>query len=318
MSHHRRVLHRLAALAPIVVVACGPAGSVPAASPTAPPTAVLWALVADSRLLRSLDRGTTWEERPLPRSPDDPRQPAGGNPVVSFVDDRDGWLLTRGSPATQCMSQAFAVWHTADAGATWERRYDSGVRSARCKEGLTFADGSRGWIATGHANGPPVVLRTADGGRTWTESRPLPDPPGFVGSGAGFVLAPGSVRVLAAALLVDAVGPSSGLIRRHVFRSTDGGASWTYAAGAPAADTPVAFVTATRWLQLAAPGQSMETADGGASWHASDARYAQAAPIAPVATFADADVGYATVRGGIQRTTDGGLHWSRIETPGTS
>ncbi len=28
-------------------------------------------------------------------------------------------------------------------------------------------------------------------------------------------------------------------------------------------------------------------------------------------------VGYATVRGGLQRTLDGGIHWSSLHTPGT-
>jgi len=46
--------------------------------------------------------------------------------------------------------------------------------------------------------------------------------------------------------------------------------------------------------------------------------YSQAAPIAPQIVFGDAMVGYATVRGEIQRTTDGGAHWTKIKTPGTA
>jgi photosystem II stability/assembly factor-like uncharacterized protein len=61
----------------------------------------------------------------------------------------------------------------------------------------------------------------------------------------------------------------------------------------------------------------METTDGGASWHAYTSDYSQAAPIAPEVVFGDANVGYATVRGEIQRTTDGGARWSKIKTPGT-
>ncbi len=37
----------------------------------------------------------------------------------------------------------------------------------------------------------------------------------------------------------------------------------------------------------------------------------------PFVVFGDAEVGYATVRGSIQRTVDGGAHWERIDTPGT-
>ena len=46
--------------------------------------------------------------------------------------------------------------------------------------------------------------------------------------------------------------------------------------------------------------------------------YAQAAPIPPTITFGSAQVGYATVRGAIQQTLDGGATWSAIATPGTS
>jgi hypothetical protein len=43
--------------------------------------------------------------------------------------------------------------------------------------------------------------------------------------------------------------------------------------------------------------------------------YSQAAAIPPVVIFADPMVGYATVRGSIQRTGDGGAHWTLLRTP---
>jgi len=79
----------------------------------------------------------------------------------------------------------------------------------------------------------------------------------------------------------------------------------------------VAFVTESRWLQVILPGQSVETTDAGRSWHAYASDYGQAAPVSPQVVFGDASVGYATVRGSIQRTEDGGLHWKYIKTPGT-
>ena len=79
----------------------------------------------------------------------------------------------------------------------------------------------------------------------------------------------------------------------------------------------MALVTATRWLFIGPPGKSQETTDAGATWHAFTTDYSQGAPLAPLVYFADAEVGYATVRGSIQRTVDGGAHWELIETPGT-
>jgi photosystem II stability/assembly factor-like uncharacterized protein len=61
----------------------------------------------------------------------------------------------------------------------------------------------------------------------------------------------------------------------------------------------------------------VETTDAGKTWHPYPADYTQAAGVAPDVVFADPLVGYATVRGGITRTVDGGSHWTAIETPGT-
>ena len=107
----------------------------------------------------------------------------------------------------------------------------------------------------------------------------------------------------------------SGKSAQYVYRSTDGGTTWGYSSSVPDDGGAVAFVTASRWLQITVP-TSKETTDGGASWHPFTTDYSQAAPIAPSIVFGDAQTGYATVRGAIQRTTDGGVHWTYIGTPG--
>src|SRR4029077_4824608 len=101
------------------------------------------------------------------------------------------------------------------------------------------------------------------------------------------------------------------------FSSTDGGATWTYLARADEQGGMVGFVTASRWLKLIGPGMSVETTDAGASWHPYASDFSQAGPVAPQFVYVDSLVGYGTVRGGITRTLDGGLHWTAIETPGT-
>jgi photosystem II stability/assembly factor-like uncharacterized protein len=106
-------------------------------------------------------------------------------------------------------------------------------------------------------------------------------------------------------------------IHEFVFRSSDGGANWAYLASAKDSNNQVDFVTALRWLELIAPGQSVETTDAGASWHLYASDYSQAAPIAADFVFADSQIGYGTVRGEIARTVDGGLHWVQIKSPGT-
>lgn len=274
---------------------------------SAPSASVVWVLVAGTRLFRSSDHGDLWGERPLPPQP--------RNAQIAFIDDHEGWVAMPGSPATQCQAESLRLWHTADAGATWQRLAAAGVDPAQCTDQLAFVDARHGFLEAFDLNRAPTLFRTADGGASWTAGRPLPDPPGFASPPGGSTLRAGRVRAFGALLLLEAFGQGAGGGHHYAFRSADGGASWSYLATAPDPVSGIAFVTATRWLQVSLP--SWETSDGGLSWHAYATDYRQAAPIAPEVTFADAAVGYATVRGLLQRTLDGGAHWSAIRTPGT-
>lgn len=288
----------------------------------APSTSVVWVLVGDlnGRLFRSADRGDTWRESALP-----PVAPV----VYSFTDDREGWAMVptggccvappRGS---QCGAPV-TLSHTTDGGTTWQEIVPTGLAPpGPCKSTIRFADAQRGFIAAYDPSGSPVVYRSADGGRSWTASSRLPDPPGFATRAAqGPILRVGRIGTFGATVLLTAFpsDPGTGTISgtNYVYRSTDGGATWTYATTAPNSTQDVAFVTTARWLQISSPGDSKETTDGGLTWHAFATEYQQAAPIAATVTFGDAQVGYATVRGQIMRTVDGGVHWILIRTPGT-
>lgn len=267
----------------------------------------IWALVAGTRLFRSEDRGQTWQEAALP--------PRFGH-SVAFISGTDGWGLVAAPPATQCQAQQVTLWRTTDGATTWRQLAASGLAAARCKSDLAFADADYGYLVASDVNAAPTVYRSADGGSTWASSAPIADPPGFTTSPGGNGLGPiGLYPFQAIVLLVVARDRQQG--QRYVFRSTDGGKSWGYAATVPGAADAFAPITATRWLRLGAAGASFETTDAGASWHAFTTDYRQAAPVAPVMVFADAQTGYATVRGAIQRTVDGGATWTPIRTPGT-
>jgi photosystem II stability/assembly factor-like uncharacterized protein len=340
------ILFSACSAAPAAVPSPMPSATVAAASPTATPAAttaaptttpaptasptliplpssaqidatgsVVWTLVADTRLFRSTDRGDTWQERPMP-----PSLPI----VFSFIDDHEGWaLVPQGGgvpppPGGACTAPSVTLQHTSDAGATWQQLAPTGLAAGPCKVTLRFADAQHGYVSAFDPNGSPVVYRSADGGRTWSASRALADPPGFTTkTGGGTTLAVGRVGSFGTTLLVTAspTNPTTGAI--YVYRSTDDGATWAYTSKAPNQQELIAFVTATRWLQISSPGNSKETTDGGATWHAFTTDYQQAAPVAPAITFGDAQVGYATVRGSIKRTVDGGAHWTSIRTPGT-
>lgn len=269
--------------------------------------------MVDQYLYRSIDRGATWQQRPLP-----PNAAIGfPRPEISFVSDQEGWLATGGSPETQCNAEVVGIWHTTDAGTTWQSLGTKGVSDSQCKGELSFVDANRGFLDGFDPNRAPVIYHSTDGGRSWVAGKPLPDPPGFRSQGGGFTLQPGLVRAFGSTLLVSASMNNSAGNVNFVFRSTDGGARWTYMASAKDPNNEVDFVTATRWLELIAPGQSVETTEAGASWHRYASDYSQAAPIAADFVFADSQVGYGTVRGEITKTVDGGLHWVQVKSPGT-
>ena len=313
----------------LVLTACGsqpnagpsptgkPAGSssaTPIALPSfaqvvAPSGTVVWALVAGTRLFRSEDRGATWVERALP--------PGTANIEIAFADGSNGILLNGGSPSTQCQAQSAEIWKTADGAASWQKIAATGIADGMCKSGISSGDVARALFTAWSPNAAPVTYRTADGGQTWKASTPLPDPPGFTTQTAGGALRPGRPHVFGSLVLVDAVGPANGQTTRYVFRSTDGGATFAYASTIPSAEGAVVIVTGTRWLVIATPTSSVETTDAGATWHKFTTDYSQAAPIAGTFAFGHVDIGYGTVRGAIQRTIDGGAHWTTIKTPGT-
>ncbi|MDP9281246.1 MAG: hypothetical protein M3P38_04030 [Chloroflexota bacterium] len=276
---------------------------------SAPSGDVVWMFVGGTRLFRSLDRGNTWAERGLP---------AGARSgEVTFASDRDGLFV---QTSGQCAAQQLSIWATHDGASTWELIAAQGIADARCKSRPSLIDSQHAFLVASDdtaAPGAPAIYASADGGRTWTVSRALPNPTGFKITGPGDALLPGLVRGFGSTLLLDVFGQQTGAGAQFAYRSVDGGASWTYASTAPITQPRIAFVTANRWLQISSPNDSPETTDGGATWHAYTTDYQQAAGVAPQIVFGDANVGYATVRGALQRTVDGGAHWTSLRTPGT-
>jgi photosystem II stability/assembly factor-like uncharacterized protein len=286
---------------------------------SAPTDTVVWAEVGGRLLYVSSDRGVTWKQRFLP--------PPGSFPLpeISFVSESEGWLLSTTVLTAQCEGQSVVLWHSTDGAHTWQAASATGISQQRCKSSVSFADAHRGFLAAWNLADQPIIYRTNDGGATWGPSIPLPDPPGFATKPGGFTLHPGRVTTYGATLLVAATGVSFPAVgtppvypaRTYVYRSSDGGASWSFSATAPDGGDPVAFVSPTRWLQLKGPGHADETLDGGVTWHTFSSEYTQATPQAPYVTFASDTVGYATVQGTLERTLDGGAHWIPMPMPGT-
>jgi photosystem II stability/assembly factor-like uncharacterized protein len=268
---------------------------------------VVWAFIPhDNVLFVSTDQGIQWEQRSLPVE-------SGQWPSVSLISATEGWLMAGGSPETQCNAQQASLWHTRDGARTWQMLATRGIAGAQCKENVSFSDARHGFLDAWDDNHRPIIFHTADGGLTWSGTA-LPDPHGFVSEGGGFTLRAGFVKSLGGAALVLASGMNARTeaLGAYVFRSEDGGVTWTSTQSLVPSQGNVAFVTATRWLT---DNCSQETTDAGRTWHSFETDYIDAAGVASDFTFADAQVGYGTVRGDFHRTSDGGAHWAMSPTP---
>lgn len=287
---------------------------------SAPSTYVVWALVGGSRLFLSTNLGKSWTERLWPAYGG-----GGGYPEISFADDLHGYALFPGVPGTQCLQSGAQLWQTTDGAKSWRVVTNVSDQSAgphaltfdQCKDLVYFTSATDGLVAGHDTIRRPIISRTSDSGATWSQTT-LPDPPGYVTNGGGNALQVVSIQAFGGTILAVAIAPGVGTEAKFIFESHDGGSSWAFVrqmAGNP--DQPLALVTTTRWLVIGNDGNGQETLDAGKTWHAFTCNYNDAAGVASTFVFADANVGYGTVRGGIQLTGDGGKLWVRLHTPGT-
>ena len=270
---------------------------------------VVWALVDHLHLHRSTDAGDHWQQPPMPAQ-------LGVRPVVTFLDDHEGWLLAPGSPTTQCGQEDAAVWHTTDAGSTWQQLAVHGPAPSQCTNGIWFFDSKHGFLSAWDQNHRPTVYRTADGGNSWAATT-LQDPAYFQSAPGGFTLQVDWMKQFGSTLYLEAFGsqdrPGIPHDNQFVLKSTDGGASWTYVTKVPSRE--VVLVSEMRWLDFTAQGQAMESLNGGQQFHQYASDFATDSPDATQFVFAGANVGYASGSGLLQRTLDGGAHWTRLAAP---
>ena len=217
---------------------------------------------------------------------------------IQFVDAQRGWIVGGGG----------TIFVTANSGSTWNPQ--SAATTADL-HGLSFIDASTGWIIGRSAAGAEVH-RTVDGGTTWTRlAAPAPavlEDVAFVDALNGWVV--GSTSV-------------DGDTRGAIWRSSDGGATWTAQWVAPnhfmhLFDVePLSATTAWAVGQSSTSGAGeikLVTRDGGTTWEstppASETPGSASSGMLAI-DFVDASHGWAAGSWGtIIRTTDGGATWT--------
>lgn len=265
-----------------------------------------WAVGRNGTILRTTDGGAHWAIQ-LQGEPANPF--FGFGPVLYAVQSIDAlavWVV--GSDDT--------VLRTDDGGETWTPQV---VEVPGCT-GLTytdvhFVDPAHGWmVGRGSCDGSnrPRLLRTRDAGTTWEVVVPAGLPGGSV------------VNAFRAIFFADAdTGwlASDGSFRT-IFRTQDGGDTWTAATTVPAnsARSDIVFTDADAGIAVGRDGEIWRTVDGGETW---EQRFSGTTEDLNAVAFAATNPGTGCAVGGavnagsgvIICTVDGGGTWAvREET----
>ncbi len=244
---------------------------------------------------------------------------------IAFRDAGHGWMLVHLGVGMN--HDYVAVLTTQDGGASWEYIVDptkDNLWMSCQKNGVWFRDELHGY-AVGTCDGVMAGLYlydTADGGETWNEAA-LPAPDEVPGAYTDEMsMCEGTDLLFTDAqhgsLLVRCTDMNSMQARRWLYRTVDGGQSWSSAL-LPAPLGEITFLDENQGWYIAPPAPDStvgtkvyHTTDGGATW----AELAAIDWSGPV-NFADAQNGW--VAGGSQvgkallHTADGGATWEQVK-----
>ncbi len=279
------------------------------------PPNTLWVLpygdsATTSTIFRTIDGGGSWKSITI-------ATPNAGTPVaISFINPREGWLLTGGGCAMgRCGAE---VYRTMDSGETWIK---IAAWESSLTENITFLDPATGWITSWDARGPSSAVGlsvTHDSGRTWRWQN-LPLPSGLTSSWMYRPRAPQffTMRDGIFPVFFSLLGDPSRLdvvkMFAVVYTTQDGGATWTPTTPVSIAsrDDPYSFVdTQHGWVS---DGDTLfTTSDSGRSW----TMLQPTGPFADVKQleFISGQVGWALSRISpyLLGTQDGGRSWAPV------
>jgi photosystem II stability/assembly factor-like uncharacterized protein len=158
---------------------------------------------------------------------------------IDFIDANTGWVFSQ-------TTTSGSVWKTTNGGTVWNAQ-SFGTIDGRIYSG-DMVDANTGYVG----NYTPKVLKTTDGGATWTELTNTP-------MGSGFIY---GMKFLTANL-----GYVVGTAGARVCRTTNGGTSWDtvampYATSYYATD----WVDANNGVVVGSTGVTCKTTNGGTSW----------------------------------------------------
>jgi photosystem II stability/assembly factor-like uncharacterized protein len=269
---------------------------------------VAWASGNNGTFARTTDGGNHWTSGVV----------AGAEKLdfrdIHAVDSNTAYLLSIGS------GDSSRIYKTTDGGRNWTLQFTA-------SNPKLFFDGIAFWNAmTGLAFSDPVdgkipIIRTVDGGAHWTEV-PSPNIPSSLEGEAAFAASGTSIVVQGAQNAW--IGTGGGAVAR-VFRTTDGGTTWSAAStplisGSSAGIFSVAFRDAMNGVVVGGDYQKEKetsanfavTSDGGKTWTAGTQLPGYRSAVSFVRAGSRWDL-IACGPSGSDYSSDGGRTWSPIE-----
>ena len=223
------------------------------------------------------------------------------NIKVQFVNSRVGWIIGRN------------LWRTEDGGANWSVVRSDGFGTFKAEyvgyghRAIQFADPDFGVQL-----GPGLIAMTVDGGRTWSEQHPLPEP-------VNRQIAPQTVLFISREL--------GWLVGEFIYKTTDGAKSWQALSKMPLGDSQTQqdpklgtytdfmpalwFTDSNHGVMARVDGKIYITNDGGVTW---EKVFTAGKTIRDLVLLDDKSGWIVGADGFMSRTDDGGRTWKTVQS----
>lgn len=262
-----------------------------------------WVANGTGRIYKTTDSGFTWVEQVdldvYFRS-------------IGFANDSTGWAGT--------LSTEQVLFESTDGGATWDNitdRISGPLPAGIC--GLAVVSEAVAY-GVGRFDGPPILIKTADGGQSWQASDLSALGIGslidvyFFDEEHGFVTGGTVDDFTGSAIVAETTDGGATWAIRHRSEKADGvTGEWGWKLSFPTETTGYVSVEYPFANTTGNPAKVLKTTDGGATWMelAVDGSF-EPAGLQGVG-FVTEDLGWVSGRGIASITTDGGASWYQVD-----